>query len=270
MKYYAITNYYYSPRAQRISSFYGIKIGTSFSIKCLLKGNSTEMIIFLFCANVFLGGYLIRVWERLGSDVPNLTYDNYFNCAWYAFISMSTVGYGDYYAQSTWGRIFAFMVVVCGVFVNSILIVILLNHFSFQGNELKAYNMLNMIHMKNHINELTKKLFTKIFFINLFLKKRKYESNGKKLRMINDKIKKYQKEKEHLSRQIKTEKISMSNMIEKDFIDMIFDKLDGVMKSISHIKERIEGFDQLIKNKAENYRNLTAIKYSLMSKDLSQ
>jgi hypothetical protein len=269
MKYFAVINYYYSPRAQRISSFYGIKISTTFSMKCLLKTHSTEVIIFLFCANVFLGGYLIRVWERLGSDVPNLTYDNYFNCAWYAFITMSTVGYGDYYAQSFFGRVCACMAVVCGVFVNSIIIVILTNNFSFQGNELKAYNMLNMIQLKNKINQLTKKLFTKVILINHFMKRRKYESNSKKLQYYNSQIKNHQKGKEFLSRLIRTEKIRMGNIIEKDFIDMIFDKLSGVMKAISMVKERMEGFDELIKSKAENYRNLTAIKYSLMSKDLS-
>jgi len=49
------------------------------------------------------------------------------NCLWLVIITMTTVGYGDYYAKTLFGRIWTILCAIWGIFVVSCLVVVLTN-----------------------------------------------------------------------------------------------------------------------------------------------
>ena len=59
-------------------------------------------------------------------DNPVKNYSNFYNSMWFTFITMVTVGYGDYYPISTYGWVFSFILGVWGV-MNIYLITIILS-----------------------------------------------------------------------------------------------------------------------------------------------
>ena len=72
---------------------------------------------------------------------------------WNIIITISTVGYGDYYARTTLGRIVIFFVCIFGVFVVSLMVVTLTNSLMTTSLENKAIIVLQRIEMKKSIIE---------------------------------------------------------------------------------------------------------------------
>lgn len=268
IKYFIVSSYYYSPRAQRFASMYQTQVNLSFSIKCILKSYPLITLIILFGSTIFLGGYLIRIWERPGAIQPNEGLESVQNCAWYAFITMSTVGYGDFMATSIPSRGLAVAVGISGVFVNSILTVVLTENFTFQGGELKAYNMLNQIELKEDLDIVIKKLYTKCMLINhCRFKRAKFSGEPKLMKKVDDLQASLLRERDNLMKKVKEVKEEIKASFEIDPIDMVIDKLSDVMKSVNLIKSKINQFESVFDTAKENQRNLEALKNTILSID---
>jgi hypothetical protein len=52
---------------------------------------------------------------------------NFENALWLTIITMTTVGYGDFYPRTTFGRIIDIILVVWGTFIVSLMVVVLTN-----------------------------------------------------------------------------------------------------------------------------------------------
>jgi potassium intermediate/small conductance calcium-activated channel subfamily N protein 2 len=61
---------------------------------------------------------------------------------WNVLITMTTVGYGDFYPKSHLGRMIGIIVAFWGVFYVSLFVVALNNILNFLPAEGKAYNLL--------------------------------------------------------------------------------------------------------------------------------
>jgi hypothetical protein len=64
------------------------------------------------------------------------------NSFWNVIITMTTVGFGDFYPKSVYGRLIGVLVCCWGVFIVSFFVVTLNNMLNFNANEDKSYNIL--------------------------------------------------------------------------------------------------------------------------------
>jgi Ion channel len=98
-------------------------------------------------AMIFLFGYALRICEsplsRNDSESNNLSL--YANTMWNIIITMTTVGYGDFYARTDLGRLIIFMVCIFGVFVVSMMVVTLTNSLMATSLEGKAITVLERL-----------------------------------------------------------------------------------------------------------------------------
>lgn len=67
-----------------------------------------------------------------------MDFSSYINCFWCMIITMSTVGYGDYYARTIPGRFVSLISCIVGVFLVSIMVVALTNTLNMSDAEFKA------------------------------------------------------------------------------------------------------------------------------------
>jgi voltage-gated potassium channel len=75
-------------------------------------------------------GNIIR--ENINLNLPLTGLEQYANCFWCVFITMATVGYGDYFPVTTAGRLVGVLAAVSGIIVSSLLIVSLTAYLTMQ------------------------------------------------------------------------------------------------------------------------------------------
>ena len=83
--------------------------------------------------SVLLFTFMFRVAEGpISQDSAGKSYSNMF---WMTIITVTTVGYGDYYPQTPIGRIISVIVVSWGVLIVSVMVVVLTNAFAMDRSK---------------------------------------------------------------------------------------------------------------------------------------
>jgi voltage-gated potassium channel len=72
---------------------------------------------------------------------------------WVSFLTMSTVGYGDYYPITYIGRLMAILSCIWGNFLQSLFVVSLISSAEFTKIEYRAYDKIKRYHLKKELKE---------------------------------------------------------------------------------------------------------------------
>lgn len=94
-------------------------------------------------------GYCLRIFERPLSTASGQDFDLMSNTIWNVLVTMTTVGYGDYYPKTNMGRIIGMIIAFWGVFIVSLFVVSLSNLFEFTPGEDKAFDLNDRLHAKD-------------------------------------------------------------------------------------------------------------------------
>jgi voltage-gated potassium channel len=101
--------------------------------------NALRIIVFLVIVLLEFGSMSVLLAER---SAPNGNIKTGGEALWWAFVSVTTVGYGDYYPVTAWGRAFAVLILAAGVGLFGALSGYLANFFlspsAGAGEELQA------------------------------------------------------------------------------------------------------------------------------------
>lgn len=82
------------------------------------------------------------------NDPNNNNLGKYDNAVWNIIISITTVGYGDFYTRTDLGRFVIFIVCVLGIFVISIMVVTLITSLETSTLESHAITVLERIQLR--------------------------------------------------------------------------------------------------------------------------
>lgn len=96
---------------------------------------------------IFLFGYALRICESplARNDPASNNLSLYSNTMWNIIITMTTVGYGDFFARTDLGRLIIFIVCIFGIFVISMMVVTLTNSLMATSLEGKAITVLERL-----------------------------------------------------------------------------------------------------------------------------
>jgi hypothetical protein len=121
------TSIYSSPRSSRLCQQNGVDHNLLYSIKCILNEEPLRAIFVVFVITLIFLGVGLKLSEGvLTRNNPHLSptgFEDYSNCFWCVFITMGTIGYGDYFPKTILGRGVIFATALTGIVVSSILIV---------------------------------------------------------------------------------------------------------------------------------------------------
>ena len=96
----------------------------------------------------------LQIFEReMDSNHKNLTTN-----MWNVIITLTTVGYGDYYPKTNIGRLIGILTAFWGVFFVSLFVVALMNALTLSESEMRAFIILNRLFTRNILKETACKM----------------------------------------------------------------------------------------------------------------
>ncbi len=124
--------------ANRLCKMYGCQADFAFSLKCLFKDNPLILIFIFFFTSSLIFSFQIYLAERYAflankdyySLGLNTICNDFLNSFWLILMTITTVGYGDYFPQTPLGRMIILVVAVWGTFIVSIMVVVVSNTLS--------------------------------------------------------------------------------------------------------------------------------------------
>ncbi|KAL4474749.1 hypothetical protein ABPG74_001445 [Tetrahymena malaccensis] len=178
---------WYNNRTQRVCSMYACEADYLFVIKCIMETQPYILITSAMVISIFYFGYMIRICEaplyRNQQDGQLLFY-SFWNCMWNIIVTMTTVGYGDYFARTHLGRFIIFFVCIWGVFIVSMMVITLSNTLNITTLEKKAIAVLQRLHLKGQMKHHAAHILTLLAKIGLANRKGKFEGQFKKQTQI--------------------------------------------------------------------------------------
>lgn len=143
-----------SPRATRLCYQNGFQHNLLYVVKCLLNESPLSAIAVNFVGMLMVFGYALKLSEGvLFLYNPGLStgFESYQNCFWCTFITMATVGYGDYYPKTLPGRAIILITAISGVLLSSLLIVSLSLYLEMIPSESKSHITLLRLGEQQHL-----------------------------------------------------------------------------------------------------------------------
>ena len=101
-------------------------------MKSTFKKNPCQFLVLFILIVMFLSAYSIRIFERAYySTSPIISsfsdsfqdYNDFWNVVWLTAVTMTTVGYGDYYCKSHFGRFTTVIATMLGILGISLMLV---------------------------------------------------------------------------------------------------------------------------------------------------
>lgn len=137
-----------STRAQRVCQMNGCYASYSFSIKCLMTDQPYLVLMANLVLSMFYFGYLIRIFDQDLSQVSGQNFNNISNPVWLSIVTMTTVGYGDFYPKSNPSRIVGIVCSFYGVYLVSLFVITLENLLRFDQSESRSYELISRLEDK--------------------------------------------------------------------------------------------------------------------------
>merc|ERR1712224_255558 len=148
----AYSSYYGNERSNRVCNMFGKKCNFGFIIKCLLKESPMFYLNWMMIFSICIFGYIIMILESPLGRVYHESYNfTFFNSCWLAICTMTTVGYGDIYPRTIFGKIAAFACSMVGVAMISLIIGTINAFLNMDSIESSSYTVLKKLQLKEEI-----------------------------------------------------------------------------------------------------------------------
>lgn len=147
----------------------GCEANTVFAMKASLKESPYLSLLFAFLLSSLLLGIPVMNFENplneylfLLSDGSSYQEFSLWNSVWYVVITMTTVGFGDFFARSHVGRFAAVLSIFWGIFLTSMMVVTLTNSMTLDAKESRAFNILYRIKARKNLEDKATLMVTQL------------------------------------------------------------------------------------------------------------
>lgn len=126
--------------ANSISKELGVSCNIRFALKCILKTHHIKIVILFFLASNIIFGFVLRVFERpFWALKGRLEFEYLSNSVWLVFITMLTIGYGDFVPYTFGGRMICMLAGLWGTFICSLVVVCLYGLFDLSNDQFLVF-----------------------------------------------------------------------------------------------------------------------------------
>ena len=157
----------------------------NFLFKSELKDRPFIMLFFMFIISILVFGYFLRSFEyfsvkvgfQYGVYVGNGNDQDYLkdllNSIWLTILTMTTVGYGDFYPSEICGEVIMLLAYIIGTFCVSMSVVALAIITEFSNNERRAYSTIKKINMDSNLSMKAGDVVGTLLDLRYYIKRKK-------------------------------------------------------------------------------------------------
>lgn len=146
-----------SNSSHRLCALYDVRHNNTLVIKCMMKETPLKFVTVTFLIGIFIFGYAIRLAElplafvESRSDAIDLS--NYFSCCWTAVLTMTTVGYGEFYPRTTLGRLVTVICCLYGMVIVSLMVNFITQELQLTATQNRAFTSVQKLFKKDEIKD---------------------------------------------------------------------------------------------------------------------
>lgn len=236
---------YTSSRMNRVCLMNKFKVNFSFCIKALMEKTPFHVQFLFFIMSTLYCSICIRIFERDLDPYTNQIFSNFYNCVWYTIITMTTVGFGDFYPDSLLGKLIGILASFIGVILMSISVITVSSLVDFNNQEYNTFLIFEKSTLDSKKHELSVEIMKK--YISATICNKKY------LKINEDKVKNK-----------KLEVLESFNQYRKNQIEI--DSTHPSHFSIDSVIENTHLLEESFKNLEDNQNKITELLDELLIK----
>ena len=244
-------------KSEIICEEYACKANGGFAFKAFQKENPFIVLFSIFLLSCVCFGYAMQnfeilYWEHHSIESPNYqSWEYIWNSFWFVFVTMTTVGYGDFFPKTQVGRVITIFCSLVGCYFVSSMMVFMTNKTAKNEKEEKSFKLIIRLQYRKIVRDYQSKLiFHAIEFFILFNKRNLESARGfqeDEVEMSNiEKQLNYLKKK--MNRRIKVindkKKIILNCDMNKEK-DLLFDVYERIANDIKNIKFELNFLETL-------------------------
>ena len=155
----------------------GMKINKLFAFKSMMKAYSFYTLVVIFVSCVGSIGFMFMIAEspvfnvNAASRASNNSFVYIENCFWAVIITMTTVGYGDYFPKTLLGRIIAISTAFIGTIFTSLIINAVQEGINLTPLEAQIVAFYSRLEDRRHMEESSARYFLSTFRLRVAEKK---------------------------------------------------------------------------------------------------
>lgn len=126
--------------ANTIAKDYRVKCNIRFALKCIIKTQHIKIVLIFLWASVFILGFALMVMERpYFIAIGRHEFDFITNGMWLVFVTMMTIGFGDFSPMTSFGKYLIFVCGLWGVFISSLIVVCLYGLLDLSNDQFEVF-----------------------------------------------------------------------------------------------------------------------------------
>lgn len=230
--------YFMSSRAMRVSFMNGHQVSMSFSMKCIMQDTPVSFVCWNLVISMIIFGYSMRIFDQGYLAVSGQDFIQIQNPLWMSIITMTTVGYGDFFPKSNISRVIGVICAFYGVFLVSLFVTTLINFLTFDTSEERAYELSENLMEKEQLLALANNVIVAGF------KKRKAKRKNPNSKSTNyHKLKKYRGEMLGFQQHLKKLRGSQQDS-----------EPDKLRRELNYLKQEIEKSNDLMGGLLDHFK----------------
>jgi len=173
-KFLMTISYFKTSRAARTCRMYGESNSYLFALRCLFNKYPIRFVSIMFFSGMLFFTVAIRIFERTFDSAnrynnfdPSSNGNSFVDIetsAWCVIITMLTVGYGDFFPKTVFGRIYAVSEVVTGLLVTSLVTAAFFQNLELDSSQSKVFILMQRMEKRVQFEEIQYKMVEKLMF----------------------------------------------------------------------------------------------------------
>jgi potassium intermediate/small conductance calcium-activated channel subfamily N protein 2 len=153
---------------------YGCEANMLFAIRSFMKTSPFIFTSLVMGFSIVVFSQALRICEGpLTRVLDDMDLHDIENSIWVVILTMTTVGYGDYYPRTIGGRGVIFFCSITGVIIVSIVVVTVTNLLEMEKVESKAFTTINRVQLKAKVKKQAAKVIQQLLRLHMKTVKKK-------------------------------------------------------------------------------------------------